>query len=310
MHMEMAAADPAGSSAARAIRLMHWGLCLLIAAVLLLRLRLVFLLNVNWDEFLYLAQVHRYLRGELAEQFQVFHVHLFAWLPLVSDNEVSQILAARVVLYGLGLGSCTLTYLIARQYLNAIGGLFAVRRSNQMAHGATVFGHEVRDPERYGVVTFDPQGRAIDIEEKPKNPKSRWAVTGPYFYDHEVVDIAADLRPSTRGELEITDVNRAYLMRGSLRVERLGRGYCWLDTGTHDSLLAAGEFVRTIEDRQDLRIACVEEIAFRQGFIDAAQLQRLAEPLKQNGYGQYLLQILSDREPDPEVQSADSNAAR
>jgi glucose-1-phosphate thymidylyltransferase len=119
-------------------------------------------------------------------------------------------------------------------------------------------------------------------------------VTGLYFYDSDVVDIAADLRPSARGEIEITDVNRAYLSRGRLRVDRLGRGYCWLDTGTHDSLLAAGEFVRTIQDRQDLRIACLEEIAFRHGFIDAAQLQRLADPLKQNGYGQYLLQLLRD----------------
>jgi glucose-1-phosphate thymidylyltransferase len=169
-----------------------------------------------------------------------------------------------------------------------------LRRSYRATDGATVFAHEVRDPERYGVVSFDAQGRATAIEEKPKRPKSRWAVTGLYFYDSDVVDIAAGLRPSARGELEITDVNKAYLASGRLRVERLGRGYCWLDTGTHDSLLAAGEFVRTIEDRQDLRIACVEEIAFRQGFIDAAQLERLAEPLKQNGYGQYLLQLLRD----------------
>jgi glucose-1-phosphate thymidylyltransferase len=163
-----------------------------------------------------------------------------------------------------------------------------------MTDGATVFAHEVRDPERYGVVSFDARGRATAIEEKPKQPKSRWAVTGLYFYDRDVVDVAAGLRPSARGELEITDVNKAYLAGGRLRVERLGRGYCWLDTGTHDSLLAAGEFVRTIEDRQDLRIACLEEIAFRQGYIDAAQLERLAEPLKQNGYGQYLLQLLRD----------------
>jgi glucose-1-phosphate thymidylyltransferase len=169
-----------------------------------------------------------------------------------------------------------------------------LQRSNSSIDGATVFAHEVRDPERYGVVAFDARGRATAIEEKPKRPKSRWAVTGLYFYDSDVVDIAAGLRPSGRGELEITDVNNAYLASGRLRVERLGRGYCWLDTGTHDSLLAAGEFVRTIEDRQDLRIACLEEIAFRQGFIDAAQLERLAEPLKQNGYGRYLLQLLRD----------------
>jgi glucose-1-phosphate thymidylyltransferase len=171
-----------------------------------------------------------------------------------------------------------------------------LRRSSRVTSGATVFAHEVRDPERYGVVTFDPQGRATTIEEKPPNPKSRWAATGLYFYDRDVVDIAASLQPSARGELEITDVNRAYLARNRLRVERLGRGYCWLDTGTHDSLLAAAQFVRTIEERQDLRIACLEEIAFRQGFIDAQQLERLADPLKQNGYGQYLLQLLRHRE--------------
>jgi glucose-1-phosphate thymidylyltransferase len=169
-----------------------------------------------------------------------------------------------------------------------------LQRSTRVIDGATVFAHEVRDPERYGVVTFDARGRPTDIEEKPKHPRSRWAVTGLYFYDRNVVDIAIGLRPSARGELEISDVNRIYLTSGRLRVERLGRGYCWLDTGTHDSLLAAGEFVRTIEDRQDLRIACLEEIAFRQGLIDAEQLERLAEPLKQNGYGQYLLQLLRD----------------
>jgi glucose-1-phosphate thymidylyltransferase len=169
-----------------------------------------------------------------------------------------------------------------------------LQRSTRAIDGATVFAHEVRDPERYGVVTFDARGHPTDIEEKPKHPRSRWAVTGLYFYDRNVVDIATSLRPSARGELEISDVNRAYLTSGRLRVERLGRGYCWLDTGTHDSLLAAGEFVRTIEDRQDLRIACLEEIAFRQGFIDAEQLERLARPLRQNGYGQYLLQLLRD----------------
>ncbi len=174
------------------------------------------------------------------------------------------------------------------------GLIDVLRRSSQVTDGATVFAHEVRDPERYGVVSFDNHGRATAIVEKPRHPKSRWAVTGLYFYDQDVSDIAAGLRPSARGELEITDVNKAYLARGALRVERLGRGYCWLDTGTHDSLLAAGEFVRTIQDRQDLRIACLEEIAFRLGFIDAGQLQRLAEPLKQNGYGQYLLQLLRE----------------
>jgi glucose-1-phosphate thymidylyltransferase len=199
-------------------------------------------------------------------------------------------------------------FLIGRSYLaggasalvlgdnifHGAGLIDLLQESNRRSDGATVFAHEVRDPERYGVVSFDAAGRATEIEEKPAHPKSRWAVTGLYFYDSDVVDIAADLRPSARGEIEITDVNRAYLSRGRLRVDRLGRGYCWLDTGTHDSLLAAGEFVRTIQDRQDLRIACLEEIAFRHGFIDAAQLQRLADPLKQNGYGQYLLQLLRD----------------
>jgi glucose-1-phosphate thymidylyltransferase len=168
-----------------------------------------------------------------------------------------------------------------------------LQRCTGVEEGATILAHEVRDPERYGVVSFDDRGWATDIQEKPREPRSRWAVTGLYFYDSDVVEIAAGLRPSARGELEITDVNRAYLASGRLRVERLGRGYCWLDTGTHDSLLAASEFVRTIQDRQGLRIACVEEIAFRQGFIDAAQLERLAQPLKQNGYGQYLLQLIA-----------------
>jgi glucose-1-phosphate thymidylyltransferase len=168
-----------------------------------------------------------------------------------------------------------------------------LQRCTDTEAGATILAHEVRDPERYGVVSFDDGGWATDIQEKPREPRSRWAVTGLYFYDSDVVEIAASLRPSARGELEITDVNRAYLAAGRLRVERLGRGYCWLDTGTHDSLLAASEFVRTIQDRQGLRIACVEEIAFRQGFIDAVQLERLAQPLKQNGYGQYLLQLLA-----------------
>jgi glucose-1-phosphate thymidylyltransferase len=184
-----------------------------------------------------------------------------------------------------------------------------LQHSSGVIEGATVFAHEVRDPERYGVVTFDARGRPTEIEEKPKNPKSRWAVTGLYFYDRDVVDIAASLRTSARGELEITDVNRIYLRRGRLRVERLGRGYCWLDTGTHDSLLAAGEFVRTIEDRQDLRIACLEEIAFRQGFIDAAQLERLAQPLKQNGYGQYLLQFLRDARAEPTAREKPASTA-
>jgi glucose-1-phosphate thymidylyltransferase len=160
--------------------------------------------------------------------------------------------------------------------------------------GATVFGYHVRDPERYGVVAFDDAGRAVSIEEKPKQPKSNFAVTGLYFYDNTVVEIAAGIRPSARGELEITDVNRHYLERRSLKVEKLGRGYAWFDTGTHDSLLQAAEFVRTIEERQGLKIACVEEIAFHKGFITADAVVRLAEPLAKNQYGEYLLRIVEE----------------
>ena len=167
-----------------------------------------------------------------------------------------------------------------------------LERGSAYREGATVFAHEVRDPERYGVITFDARGRPACLEEKPKKPTSRWAVTGLYLYDDGVVDIARTLKPSARGELEITDVNARYLERGLLHVERLGRGFCWLDTGTHDSLLAAAEFVRTIEDRQDQQIACLEEIAWRMGYIDTEQVERLATPLKQNGYGQYLLRLI------------------
>jgi glucose-1-phosphate thymidylyltransferase len=163
------------------------------------------------------------------------------------------------------------------------------------ARGATVFAYPVQDPERYGVVEFDAAGRAVSIEEKPAKPKSRYAVTGLYFYDNDVIDIATHLEPSARGELEITDVNRVYLERGSLSVQVMGRGTAWLDTGTHESLLEAAHFIETIERRQGLRIACPEEIAYRMGYIDAAQLERLAEPMKKNSYGQYLLAVLRDR---------------
>ena len=160
--------------------------------------------------------------------------------------------------------------------------------------GATILAHQVSDPERYGVVALDAAGRAKSIDEKPKRPKSRWAVTGLYFYDNDVIDIAASLKPSRRGELEITDVHREYLKRGKLIVEKLGRGYAWLDTGTPVSLIQAAEFVRTVEERQNLKIACPEEIAYHQGFIDAEQVRRLAGPLKGSGYGDYLLRVLKD----------------
>jgi glucose-1-phosphate thymidylyltransferase len=167
-----------------------------------------------------------------------------------------------------------------------------LRAASAQSVGATVFGYYVKDPRRYGVVSFDGAGMAIDIEEKPADPKSNYAVTGLYFYDNDVVSIAKEIQPSARGELEITDVNRAYLRRGDLRVELLGRGAAWLDTGTHDSLLDAANFIKVVEDRQGLKISCPEEIAYRSGFITADQLLALAAPLDKSGYGEYLRSVI------------------
>jgi glucose-1-phosphate thymidylyltransferase len=170
-----------------------------------------------------------------------------------------------------------------------------LRKAADRSIGATVFAYRVRDPERYGVIAFDAQRRATSLEEKPEKPKSSYAVTGLYFYDPQVVELAAQLTPSVRGELEITDLNRAYLERGNLSIEILGRGFAWLDTGTHESLLQASTFIETVEVRQGMKVSCPEEIAYRMGFIDAKQLWLLAQPLTKNDYGQYLLQILEEQ---------------
>lgn len=169
-----------------------------------------------------------------------------------------------------------------------------LRSAMEREAGASVFAYHVHDPERYGVVEFDAAGRAISLEEKPQLPKSSYAVTGLYFYDNQVVEIAKCIKPSARGELEITDLNRIYMQRGQLSVEIMGRGYAWLDTGTHESLLEAGQFIETLERRQGLKVACPEEIAYRNKWIDATQLERLAEPLSKNGYGQYLKRLLTE----------------
>ena len=169
-----------------------------------------------------------------------------------------------------------------------------LQHAHQQETGATIFAYHVQDPERYGVVSFDAQHRAVSIEEKPKQAKSNYAVTGLYFYDAQVCDIAAEIQPSARGELEITDVNARYLQQGQLNVEILGRGYAWLDTGTHDSLLEAASFIATLQKRQGLQVACPEEIAWRSGWINSAQLEQLAQPLKKNDYGRYLLGLLHD----------------
>jgi glucose-1-phosphate thymidylyltransferase len=169
-----------------------------------------------------------------------------------------------------------------------------LRSAMARTEGASIFAYHVQDPERYGVAEFDANGKALSIEEKPAHPKSHYAVTGLYFYDRQVVGFAKSLRPSARGELEITDLNRLYLEAGSLNVEIMGRGYAWLDTGTHESLLDASQFIATLENRQGLKVACPEEIAYRQRWIDAAQVERLAQPLAKNGYGRYLLRVIKD----------------
>lgn len=168
-----------------------------------------------------------------------------------------------------------------------------LKQADQRMDGATVFAYHVNDPERYGVAEFDQSGKVLSVEEKPAQPKSNWALTGLYFYDNQVVELAKQVKPSARGELEITDLNNLYLQQGKLNVELMGRGYAWLDTGTHDSLLEAGQFIATIEKRQGMKVACIEEIAFNQGWIDKAQLEKLAKPLMKNGYGQYLMSLLN-----------------
>jgi glucose-1-phosphate thymidylyltransferase len=185
-------------------------------------------------------------------------------------------------------------------YGGGLGGI--LRRAAGQRSGATVFGYYVRDPERYGVAEINDEGRVVSLEEKPAVPRSNWAVVGLYFYDNDVVAIARDLKPGPRGELEITDVNKEYLRRGSLRMEVLGRGMAWLDTGTHESLAAAGTFIETIETRTGLKVACPEEIAYRMGYIDAPQLERLAQPMAKTGYGRYLLELIPEvRASSPRV---------
>ncbi|UUC93221.1 MULTISPECIES: glucose-1-phosphate thymidylyltransferase RfbA [Comamonas] len=170
-----------------------------------------------------------------------------------------------------------------------------LKKADARQNGATVFAYHVQDPERYGVAEFDVDGKVLSLEEKPKQPKSNYAVTGLYFYDEQVVELAKQVKPSARGELEITDLNGMYLQQGKLNVELMGRGYAWLDTGTHDSLLEAGQFIATLQQRQGLKVACPEEIAYRQKWIDAAQLEKLGQALVKNGYGQYLLQVLKEK---------------
>ena len=190
------------------------------------------------------------------------------------------------------VGNDTCSLVLGDNIFHGHGLTEMLTRAASQEAGATVFGYYVRDPERYGVVAFNKAGVAESIEEKPSRPKSNWAVTGLYFYDNDIIDIAQNIAPSARGELEITDVNKVYLDNKALKVERLGRGFAWLDTGTHESLLQASEFVRTIEERQGLKIACIEEIAFNMGYIDDEQLSQLAQPLLKSGYGTYLMGLI------------------
>ena len=199
----------------------------------------------------------------------------------------------------IGDGECALILGDNIFYGQSLSG--QLKKAAAKTSGATVFAYQVHDPERYGVVEFDAAGRAVSLEEKPEKPKSRFAVTGLYFYDNEVVSIASALKPSTRGELEITDVNRHYLQEGSLSVELMSRGMAWLDTGTHDSLFEAGMFIQTIEKRQGLKIACPEEIAYRYGYISRSELETLAVPIRKSGYGQYLLSLLAEVNLSPEI---------
>jgi glucose-1-phosphate thymidylyltransferase len=190
------------------------------------------------------------------------------------DGDSVALILGDNIFYGQGFGAALIT-------------------ARKQTKGATIFAYQVRNPNQYGVVAFDSKGRATHLEEKPKKPRSPYAITGLYFYDNKVVDIAASLKPSSRGELEITDVNKAYLRSKRLKVVKLGRGTAWLDTGTHDSLLQAGNFIQTIEQRQGLKVACLEEIAYRAGYITASDVARLAEPMKQNDYGQHLLRVIN-----------------
>ena len=192
------------------------------------------------------------------------------------------------------VGNDAVTLVLGDNIFYGQGFSRTLQRTAEQRYGATVFGYYVRDPERYGVVEFDGDGKALSIEEKPEIPRSHYAVTGLYFYDNEVLDIAAGLKPSPRGELEITDVNIEYLGREQLRVEMMGRGMAWLDTGTHESLQQATNFIETIEQRQGLKVSCPEEISYRMGYIDAEQVERLAVPMKKNGYGQYLMELIEE----------------